>query len=187
MQLSNILPLLLLSTANAQTNVGCSSTCPPLGYESDSSHLCVGNTVDSTTSSRLHDICHPLLPSSLPSTTTLNSLSSTVGGNNKLSLDQFKLPNHVTIIANYYTGCEAGRRESGVYAGIAQRIHDASKDNKGKGRINFVTSLKGGGNCERWASIYQQDALRYVLFVVDWRDVWLCCGLNDCVFIFLCI
>ena len=163
MQLSNILPLLLLSTANAQTNVGCSSTCPPLGYESDSSHLCIGNTVDVTTSSRLHDVCHPL-PSSLPnslSSTTLGGLSGSI--NNKLSLDQFKLPNHVTIIANYYTGCEAGRRESGVYAGIAQRIHDASKDEEGKGRINFVTSLKGGGNCERWASIYQQDALRYVL------------------------
>lgn len=165
MQLSNILPLLLLSTtpnSNAQTNVGCSSTCPPLGYESDSSHLCIGNTVDVTTSSRLHDVCHPL-PTSLPSTNTLNSLSSSVGGSssNKLSLDQFKLPNHVTIIANYYTGCEAGRRESGVYAGIAQRIHDNSN-----GQINFVTSLKGGGNCETWASIYQQDALRYVLLLL---------------------
>jgi len=156
MQLSTILPLLLLSTTNAQTNVGCSSTCPPLGYESDSSHLCIGNTVDSTTSSRLHDVCHPLpLPNSLPS----NSLNGNI--NNKLSLDQFKLPNHVTIIANYYTGCEAGRRESGVYAGIAQRIHDNTN-----GRINFVTSLKGGGNCETWASIYQQDALRYVIIVV---------------------
>jgi len=159
MQLSTILStLLLLSTTNAQTNVGCSSTCPPLGYESDSSHLCIGNTVDSTTSSRLHDVCHPL-PTSLSNSLTSNLSSN----NNKLSLDQFKLPNHVTIIANYYTGCEAGRRESGVYAGIAQRIHDNSN-----GRINFVTSLKGGGNCETWASIYQQDALRYVLFVVDW-------------------
>ena len=158
MQLSTILPLLLLSTTtNAQTNVGCSSTCPPLGYESDSSHLCIGNTVDITTSSRLHDVCHPL-PSSLS-----NSLTSNLNGSkNKLSLDQFKLPNHVTIIANYYTGCEAGRRESGVYAGIAQRIHDNSN-----GQINFVTSLKGGGNCETWASIYQQDALRYVCDV-DW-------------------
>ena len=166
MQLPTILPLLLLSTpTNAQTNVGCSSTCPPLGYESDSSHLCIGDTVDITTSSRLHDVCHPL-----PTTSLSNSLTSNLNGisnnNYKLSLDQFKLPNHVTIIANYYTGCEAGRRESGVYAGIAQRIHDASKYNKegNKGRINFVTSLKGGGNCETWASIYQQDALRYVVY-----------------------
>jgi len=104
-----------------------------------------------------------------------------LNGNNKLSLDQFKIPNHVTIIANYYTGCEAGRRESGVYAGIAQRIHDNSN-----GQINFVTSLKGGGNCETWASIYQQDALRYVCVVLlGWcvADVWLC-GFNDCVLTF---
>lgn len=125
---------------SAQTTIGCDNSCPPLGYESDSSHLCPGNVVNVNAASRLHDICHP---------TTNNNNS-----NNKLSFNSFQQPKHVTVIANYYTGCEAGRRESGVYAGIAQRIHDETN-----GKVNFVTSLKGGGSCEQWASIYQSDAL----------------------------
>mmetsp|Transcript_1886 Transcript_1886/g.3916 ORF Transcript_1886/g.3916 Transcript_1886/m.3916 type:complete len:615 (-) Transcript_1886:94-1938(-) len=44
---------------NAQTNVGCDSSCPPVGYENDSSHLCVGSNVDAFASSRVHQICHP--------------------------------------------------------------------------------------------------------------------------------
>jgi len=141
MQLSNaILSLLLtLRSSSAQTAVGCDASCPPIGYEFDSSHLCPGDSVDESTSSRLHDICHPL---------------DFKTGNDKLSFDSFKKRGHVTVIANYYTGCEAGRRESGVFAGIAQRVHDATD-----GRINFVTSLKGGGNCVDWAEVYQGDAL----------------------------
>ena len=131
--------LAILPAAAAQTDVGCDPSCPPLGFESDSSHLCPGDAVDSFASLRLHDICHP----------TTNNFA-----NNKLSFDAFRKRGHVTVIANYYTGCEAGRRESGVYAGIAQRIHDATG-----GRVNFVTSLKGGGDCSAWASIYQADAL----------------------------
>ncbi|KAL7541023.1 hypothetical protein ACHAXR_010569 [Thalassiosira sp. AJA248-18] len=134
--LSSSLP----SLASAQTNVGCDATCPPLGYESDSSHLCPGNTVDASAASRLHDICHP--------TTTNNN------NYNKLSFNSFKKRGHVTVIANYYSGCIAGRRESGVYAGIAQRIHDDTS-----GRVNFVTSLKGGADCSYWADMYQGDAL----------------------------
>jgi hypothetical protein len=41
-----------------------------------------------------------------------------------------------------------------VFAGIAQRIYDETN-----GKVNFVTSLKGGGNCAEWAGIYQSDAL----------------------------
>lgn len=52
----------------------------------------------------------------------------------------------MTVVANYYTGCEAGRRESGVFAGLAQRIHDETG-----GKVIFVTSLKGGGSCVEWA------------------------------------
>lgn len=145
-QLSNAfvaLSSILLSsspyTTTAQTTVGCSATCPPLGYETDSSHLCPGNIVDSTIANRDHTICHP---------------ATTQFPNNKLNINQFQQSGYVTVIANYYTGCEAGRRESGVYAGLAQRIHDATA-----GKINFITSLKGGGNCNQWAGIYQSDAL----------------------------
>lgn len=41
-----------------------------------------------------------------------------------------------------------------MFAGIAQRIYDETN-----GKVNFVTSLKGGGNCAEWAGIYQSDAL----------------------------
>eukprot|EP00581_Thalassiosira_minuscula_P001325 CAMPEP_0183743662 /NCGR_PEP_ID=MMETSP0737-20130205/65330_1 /TAXON_ID=385413 /ORGANISM="Thalassiosira miniscula, Strain CCMP1093" /LENGTH=1037 /DNA_ID=CAMNT_0025979285 /DNA_START=500 /DNA_END=3613 /DNA_ORIENTATION=- len=126
---------------NAQTNVGCDSSCPPVGYENDSSHLCVGSNVDAFASSRVHQICHP-------------SNGNNGKNGNKLSFDQFKQKNHVTVLANYYTGCEAGRRESGVFAGLAQIIHDATS-----GYVNFITSLKGGGNCFTWANIYQNDAM----------------------------
>eukprot|EP00986_Skeletonema_menzelii_P002371 scaffold647_cov150-Skeletonema_menzelii.AAC.18 len=127
----------LPTLTSGQNSVGCSAACPPIGYENDSSHLCPGSPVEELAASRLHDICHP-----------------TVLSNAKLSFSRFKQPGHVTVIANYYTGCEAGRRESGVFAGIAQRIHDETS-----GKVNFVTSLKGGGNCAQWAGIYQSDAL----------------------------
>ena len=136
--MKHFLAVLLLPALNfAQNNVGCSPACPPIGYEFDSSHLCPGSPVEDFAANRLHDICHP-----------------TEFSNAKLSFGQFKQPGHVTVIANYYTGCEAGRRESGVFAGIAQRIHDETD-----GKVNFVTSLKGGGNCALWAEIYQEDAL----------------------------
>lgn len=99
--------------------------------------MCVGSVVENAAATRLHDICHP------------TALSTA-----KLSFSQFQQPGHVTVIANYYTGCEAGRRESGVFAGIAQRIHDETN-----GKVNFITSLKGGGSCSAWAGIYQSDAL----------------------------
>ena len=125
----------LTDPANAQTTVGCDASCPPLGYELDTSHLCPGSTVDTLASSRQHDICHPD-----------PSFHSAAFPENKLSFDAFQRPGYVTVIANYYTGCEAGRRESGVFAGIAQRIHDDTG-----GKVNFVVSLKGGGNCQLWA------------------------------------
>jgi hypothetical protein len=121
----------LAATANGQTTVGCDASCPPIGYESDTSHVCPGSTVDSVTASRQHEICHP---------------TSNPFPDDKLSFGAFKQKGYVTVVANYYTGCEAGRRESGVFAGVAQRIHDETG-----GRVNFVTSLKGGGNCVEWA------------------------------------
>lgn len=123
--------LAILPSSLGQTHVGCDASCPPIGYDSDTSHLCTGAIVNSFTASRQHEICHP------------------TNENNQLSLDTFKKKGYVTVVANYYTGCEAGRRESGVFAGIAQRIHDETG-----GKVNFVTSLKGGGNCVQWAGEY---------------------------------
>lgn len=47
----------------------------------------------------------------------------------------------------------AGRRESGVFAHVAQKFY-----NRYGNRTTFITSLKGGATCERWAGTYQADA-----------------------------
>lgn len=57
------------------------------------------------------------------------------------------------MIANFYVGCNAGRRESGVFAHVAQRYYDAFPNN-----VMFVSSLKGGASCGTWAFMYQADA-----------------------------
>lgn len=146
-----LLPFLLATTfdlAQAQSNAaaGCDASCPPKGYESFS-HLCPGTIVDSISSSRSHVVCHPT------ATTTAANNNDSSSPSNTVTLDTFRRPGYVTVLANYYTGCEAGRRESGVFAGLAQRLHDSSA-----GKINFVVSLKGGGNCATWAQIYREDA-----------------------------
>ena len=140
---ASLLLLGLLAPATpvrSQTDVGCDASCPPRGYEDAGAHLCPGASVDAATASRVRAVCHPTAAAGPHST--------------GLSLEDFRGGGRVTVLANYYTGCEAGRREAGVYAGIAQRIHDDTG-----GRVHFVTSLKGGGNCATWAGIYQSDAL----------------------------
>jgi hypothetical protein len=69
------------------------------------------------------------------------------------SFQDFARGTIVTVIANYYTGCNAGRRESGVFAHVAQRMYDLYGD-----RVSFVQSIKGGGTCSQWAAAYQRDA-----------------------------
>lgn len=151
-----LLPSFLLATttfdvAHAQSNAaaGCDASCPPKGYESFS-HICPGTIVDSISSSRSHVVCHPTATTTAATAANNNESSSP---SNTVTLDTFRQPGYVTVLANYYTGCEAGRRESGVFAGLAQRLHDSSA-----GKINFVVSLKGGGNCATWAQIYREDA-----------------------------
>ena len=151
-----LLPSFLLATsttfdvARAQSNAaaGCDASCPPKGYESFS-HLCPGAIVDSISSSRSHVVCHPAATAAANDNDGSSSPMS-----NTVALDAFRRPGYVTVLANYYTGCEAGRRESGVFAGLAQRLRDSSA-----GRINFVVSLKGGGDCATWAQIYREDAI----------------------------
>ena len=96
------------------------------------------------------------------------------------NLEDFRGTGKVTVFANYYTGCNAGRRESGgmllhlslqqkspfcflypcsqsfsfaVFAHVAQRYYDEYGD-----RTVFVQSVKGGGTCEQWSRVYQSDA-----------------------------
>jgi hypothetical protein len=156
-----------LDVAYAQSNAaaGCDASCPPKGYESFS-HLCPGDSiVDMISSSRSHTVCHP--------TPTNNSSS---GSSNTVTLHDFHYPGYVTVLANYYTGCEAGRRESGVFAGLAQRLHNSSN-----GKINFIVSLKGGGNCATWAQIYREDAsgLGYTVSPTDTMPLTISDDSND--------
>mmetsp|Transcript_19161 Transcript_19161/g.39660 ORF Transcript_19161/g.39660 Transcript_19161/m.39660 type:complete len:649 (+) Transcript_19161:206-2152(+) len=121
---------------DGQTHVGCDATCPPIGYEYDTSHLCPGFTVDDISASKTYDVCYPQ-------------------NYGTVSLSSFRKKGHVTVLSNVYTGCEAGRREAGVFAGLAQRIHEETG-----GNVVFVSSLKGGGDCSAWAEIYENDAVK---------------------------
>ena len=119
---------------------GCSSNCPPLtdqGVEVPS--LCVDDEIPPSVSSSSYDVCHPNLDST-PSSFTLNDFRGS--------------PGRVTVISNFYVGSNAGQRESGVYAHVAQRYYDEY----GPDRVAFISSLKGGSTCGQWINIHQTDA-----------------------------
>jgi len=59
---------------------------------------------------------------------------------------------HIVLLKD--VGCNAGRRESGVFAHVAQRYYDSYPND-----VMFVSSLKGGSSCGSWAFMYQKDAL----------------------------
>lgn len=116
---------------------GCASTCPPLSGSAPVPSLCVGDVVGEADAQRVYSVCHP-------------EGAATAS----FRLEDFRgMP--ATVVANFYTGCIAGRRESGVYAHVANRIHAEDP------RINFVVTLKGGGSCVQWANIFQSDASAY--------------------------
>ena len=130
-----ILVALLPLDCSAQ---GCSNTCPPINYGEEVNALCEGDIIDSFADvTNLYPICHP----------------STFKGQ-EFKLSDFRVEGKVTVIANYYSGCNAGRRESGVFAHVAQRFY-----NQYGSRVTFIQSVKGGGTCEQWAEIYQEDAI----------------------------
>ena len=153
MRLSSNAALVLLAVLCSLGQIsgqGCASTCPPLDDIGKAiPSLCVNSTVPASYLRKSYDICHPL-PAQVPSTPTSFTLDD-------LTADE----DTVIVMANHYIGCNAGRRESGVFAHVAQRYHDMyNTDTSQKKRIVFVTSLKGGSACERWADIYQSDAVR---------------------------
>ena len=139
--------LAMLCSLGQISGQGCTDTCPPLddtGKEIPS--LCVDSKVPESYLQKSYDTCHPS-PADVPSTPSSFTLDD-------LAADE----DTVIVMANHYIGCNAGRRESGVFAHVAQKYHDMYNTKKNK--IVFVTSLKGGSACENWASIYQNDAVR---------------------------
>ncbi len=145
------LSLLLLTIGGQVQHVraqGCANTCPPINYGKEVESLCEGDIIDVARDSgpvanveKVYTVCHPL---------NINDDSIPSG----FALNDFRGGGKITVIANYYSGCNAGRRESGVFAHVAQRFYNEH----GNSRINFIQSLKGGGTCQQWADIYQDDA-----------------------------
>ena len=134
-------------TVRGQNLQGCANTCPPVNYGSIVPALCVGDAADAfADTSRTYPVCYP-------------TAGADNGGVSSFRFEDFRGEpesgrQRVTVVANYYTGCNAGRRESGVFAHVAQRFYDKY----GPRRTAFIQSVKGGGTCEQWAGIYQGDA-----------------------------
>lgn len=125
-----LLSLLLLTHTNAQ---GCANTCPPLddgGNPVES--LCIGDTLTTQTWFP-YSTCHP---TSAPTSIDFASLAT--------SYD-------VIVVSNFYVGCNAGRREAGVFAYTSQRLHDANAN------VVFVSALHGN-SCAAWSDKYNDFA-----------------------------
>jgi hypothetical protein len=109
--------LLLLSGNDHHGSVfvlgqGCTNVCPPINFGVVVPALCEGDIIDSgfdnnvkADVNRVYDVCYP----------TSNDLEvENEEQNLSFKFDNLRGPsNTVTVIANYYTGCNAGRRESG--------------------------------------------------------------------------
>jgi hypothetical protein len=135
--------LLLLVSVPSTNSQGCSNTCPPINYGIPVPALCEGDLADTfANTQKLYSVCDG---------GAVNG--STLGGISSFSIDALK--GKVAVFANFYTGCNAGRRESGVFAHVAQRFFETY----GGDNIVFVQSVKGGGTCQQWANIFQRDAL----------------------------
>jgi len=119
----------------------CADTCPPLNNVGRPvASLCVGDATPDPDAARRHAPCAGRLPGSSSSAFSLADLAG---------------PGRITVVANYYFGCNAGRRESGVFAHVAQRLHDARPE-----RVAFVASNKGA-SCDRWTEVMREDAKSY--------------------------
>ena len=60
----------------------------------------------------------------------------------------------VIVILNFYVGCNAVQRESGVYAHVAQIYYNQY----GQYTVALILSLKGGSTCGHQSNIYQIDS-----------------------------
>jgi hypothetical protein len=111
--------LLIISNEHFVLGQGCTNTCPPINFGVVIPALCEGDFIDSDGDGvgvggdennvkadvdRVYDVCYP----------TINNNQEEGEENLSFKFSDFSGPsNTVTVIANYYTGCGAGRRESG--------------------------------------------------------------------------
>mmetsp|Transcript_18058 Transcript_18058/g.36018 ORF Transcript_18058/g.36018 Transcript_18058/m.36018 type:complete len:1288 (+) Transcript_18058:253-4116(+) len=124
----------------------CTETCPPLNdVGRPISSLCAGDVPPAAVLTRRHRVCRP-------------------GRSRTVALEDFRGAGRVTVLANVYVGCNAGRREAAVFAHVGQRYYDAHPD-----RVAFVNSLKGGTDCDKWPGLYERDTVR--LYPEESKDV----------------
>jgi hypothetical protein len=119
--------LLIITTLPLATAQGCSNTCPPLeGGVPIEDSLCVGDEFSSPSSS--YSTCWPIID----------------GTPESVDFSQLAEDYDIIVVANYFVGCNAGRRESGVFAYSAQHLHDEHPN------VMFISSVKGAGSggCE---------------------------------------
>jgi hypothetical protein len=136
---SSLLAFVLLFSDDGVNGQGCSNVCPPLNFGTEVPALCEGELAESFADiDKTYQVCHSI---------------DITSDSNTFRIDDFRGLGKVTVFANYYTGCNAGRRESGVFAHVAQKYFDQYGD-----RTTFVQSVKGGGTCTQWAGVYQRDA-----------------------------
>ena len=99
---------ILLTQAAPVAGQGCSNRCPPNNYGVIVPALCEGDYIDDASSGEAVDLEHVYDVCSSAATSTENATPL------QFTWNDFRGPsNTVTVIANYYTGCNAGRRESG--------------------------------------------------------------------------
>ena len=103
--------VLLCSTASYVAGQGCSNRCPPNNYGVIVPALCEGDYIDDASSGEAVDLEHvyAVCSPAAPTTSTIENATPL-----QFTWNDLRGPsNTVTVIANYYTGCNAGRRESG--------------------------------------------------------------------------
>ena len=126
----------------AQQPSACSSECRGEGVLKA---LCVGDRT-----SFVGKTLTTCWPDAAPARITLSDYFVEPDAMDAISVDTSL---YITVIANHYTGCNAGRREASVFQDVATRIHNG----RDTPNVNFITALHGGGDCGRWASTFAAD------------------------------
>ncbi|GMH84930.1 hypothetical protein TrST_g12806 [Triparma strigata] len=128
------IPVVILLLFSVPAHSQCSPTCPPLEGGVPVASLCEGDDFSADSKSSVsYPTCYPS------------------GGPESIKFSDLASSYDFIVVANYFVGCNAGRRESGVYAYTSQKLHDLHKN------IVFVSAVRGGG-CVSWSNTFKDFA-----------------------------
>jgi hypothetical protein len=121
-------PALLLLRVDEGRAQACSAACPA---SNEAEEMCVGDVLSDEDQTRTFPVCFPNVQNtdSTPESITLHT------------------PGKITVVANVFTGCNAGRRESFQYAQTATSLSEEYEN------TIFLASLKGG-SCGSWGETF---------------------------------